>query len=446
MSENPDIRELSRKAIGNLRFDEPLDPGDPRLVPLNDVRGDFNEGHLLWQLGILEPGSAAETTIERQRLLFGGHRGCGMSTELRRLTQLLHRPDRYFVVFLDALTELDIHNLRYSDISLAKAKVLLLKLQDFNIEVANVFLAKLESWFDQRLRQRVTARDFALQITAGAQTKTGIPFLVDLFAKLQSSIKLNSTYKEEVRTVVRNTFSEFAEAFNTLIRHAEDRINAAGLGQRVLFIVDGTDRLQSEEADDFFINNVHQLQELDTNVIYCAPISLLTERIVLHSYEPFRLPMIKIQEKGARVVLPAPMERLRELVANRVSSELFDDPLTIDHLIEHAGGHVRDLIRLLRYALREAQGRVITKAMAEAAIRQLATEYRRLIEQDDYQLLVEIDRAPVDYAPISDKTRRMLYDLVLLEYNSFWWQSHPVVRTLPGYQQALAQSPHEATG
>ena len=446
MSENPDIRELSRKAIANLRFDEPLDPGDPRLVQLNDVRGDFNEGHLLWQLGILEPGSAAETTIERQRLLFGGHRGCGKSTELRRLAQLLHRPDRYFVVFLDALTELDIHNLRYSDISLAKAKALLLKLQDFNIEVANVFLAKLELWFDQRLRQRVTAQDFALQITAGAQTKTGIPFLVDLFAKLQSAIKLNSTYKEEVRTVVRNTFSEFAEAFNTLIQHAEDRINAAGLGQRVLFIVDGTDRLQSEEADDFFINNVHQLQELDTNVIYCAPISLLTERIVLHSYEPFRLPMIKIQEKGASEVLPDPMERLRELVANRVSSELFDDPLTIDHLIKHAGGHVRDLIRLLRYALREAQGRVITKAMDEAAIRQLATEYRRLIEQDDYQLLVEIDRAPVDYAPISDKTRRMLYDLVLLEYSSFWWQSHPVVRTLPGYQQALAQSPHEATG
>ncbi|ETW98679.1 MAG: hypothetical protein ETSY2_42435, partial [Candidatus Entotheonella gemina] len=108
-------------------------------------------------------------------------------------------------------------------------------------------------------------------------------------------------------------------------------------------------------------------------------------------------------------------------------------------------GHVRDLIRLLRYALRAAQGRLITREMADEAIRQLATEYRRLIQQDDYQVLVEIDRAADDFAPISDNTRRMLYDLILLEYNAYWWQSHPVVRTLPGYQRALEQANRQAT-
>ncbi len=231
-------------------------------------------------------------------------------------------------------------------------------------------------------------------------------------------MKLNSTYKEEVRTVVRNTFAEFSEAFNTLIQHVEDRIREASLGQRVLFIVDGTDRLGRDDAEDFFINDVYQLHSIETNVIYCAPIILLTERSVRHSFESLRLPMVKVKEKGAREVLTPPMEKLRELVTNRVSSELFEDQPTIDYLIEYSGGHVRDLIRLLMYALREAQGRLITRDMAEEAIRQLATDYRRLIEQDDYQLLVEIDLAPEDFAPISDKTRRMLYDLVLLEYNS----------------------------
>lgn len=97
-----DLKDLSRKAIVNLRFDEPLEPGDERLVQLNDVRGDFKESNLLWQLGIWESDGEAETTLERQRFLFGGHRGCGKSTELRQLAQKLHRPDRYFVVFLDA--------------------------------------------------------------------------------------------------------------------------------------------------------------------------------------------------------------------------------------------------------------------------------------------------------------------------------------------------------
>ncbi len=262
---------------------------------------------------------------------------------------------------------------------------------------------------------------------------------------MQSAIKLNSSYKEEVRRIVRNTFAEFAEAFNSLIHHVEDRVREASLGQRVLFIVDGTDRLRKEDADDFFIHDVYQLLSIETNIIYCAPIGLLTERSVLHSFEPFRLPMIKIKEKGAREALAPPMEKLRELVANRMSPELFENQPTMDYLIEYSGGHVRDLIRLLRYALRAAQGRLITREMADEAIRQLATEYRRLIQQDDYQVLVEIDRAADDFAPISDNTRRMLYDLILLEYNAYWWQSHPVVRTLPGYQRALEQANRQAT-
>lgn len=117
---------------------------------------------MLWQLGIREPDGPAEITLEQQRLLFGGHQGCGKSTELLQLAQKLHRPDRYFVVFLDALKELDPHNMRYSDISLAQAKSLLHQLQDSNIEVANTFLARLETWFDERLRKRETTKDFAL--------------------------------------------------------------------------------------------------------------------------------------------------------------------------------------------------------------------------------------------------------------------------------------------
>lgn len=226
--------------------------------------------------------------------------------------------------------------------------------------------------------------------------------------------------------------------------HVEDQINKAGLGQRVLFIVDGTDRLRSDDADDLFNRDVYQLQLIETSIIYCTPIGLLTERSVLHSFGPFRLPMIKVKEKGACEVLAPSMAKLQELISMRVSPDLFEDRTTIDYLIEHSGGHIRDLIRLLTYALREARGRSITREMTNEAIRQLATEYRRLIEQDDYQLLVEIDQAPVDFAPISDKTCRMLYDLVLLEYNSYWWQSHPTVRTLPGYQRALAQLSREA--
>ncbi len=77
-----DLQDLSSKAIANLGFNEPLEPEDKRLVQLNDVRGDFEEDKLLWHLGIRESDGPAEAIPERPRLLFGGHQGCGKSTEL----------------------------------------------------------------------------------------------------------------------------------------------------------------------------------------------------------------------------------------------------------------------------------------------------------------------------------------------------------------------------
>jgi hypothetical protein len=33
----------------------------------------------------------------------------------------------------------------------------------------------------------------------------------------------------------------------------------------------------------------------------------------------------------------------------------------------------------------------------------------------------------------------MLYNLILLEYDNYFWKSHPVITTLPGYQKAYQQ-------
>lgn len=149
--------------------------------------------------------------------------------------------------------------------------------------------------------------------------------------------------------------------------------------------------------------------------------------------------MIRIGEKSTNYDPSSPAaETLKQLIGKRMSMDLFEDIATVDYLIEHSGGHVRDLIRLLRYALREAQSRLVTRQMAEQAVKLLAAEYSRLIEQDDYKLLASIDNQPPDYAPVSEQTRRLLYDLILLEYNSYWWQTHPVVRSLPAYRRTAA--------
>ena len=58
------------------------------------------------------------------------HRGCGKSTELRRLRDDLNAPDAYYVVFTDATQELDIHYPRHQDILLHLASKLMERLGD----------------------------------------------------------------------------------------------------------------------------------------------------------------------------------------------------------------------------------------------------------------------------------------------------------------------------
>ena len=148
--------------------------------------------------------------------------------------------------------------------------------------------------------------------------------------------------------------------------------------------------------------------------------------------------MVKLAEKGSDEAIGVSWQRLREFVHRRLPAEHFADASTLDRLIADSGGHPRDLLRLLNFCFQEIDEGPITRQVAETAARRLSTEYRCLVQPDDFGLLAAIDHAAADYTPATMQTRRLLYDLVLLEYNSYWWQTHPAVRTLDGYRSAVA--------
>lgn len=419
-----------------LKFDEPLEPDDPRFVDTAKARGNFSFAGLLRRLGV-DP-QTLELKAERDNLylLFCGHRGCGKSTELRRLRATLDRPDKFCVVFLDAVRRLDTNNLQYADVLFALAQQLLKRIEQEAVAVDPVFLTRLESWFKERIESHAATKDFAAEIKAGVSAESGIPFLGRLFASITNSIKVNSTYKDELRRVLKNSFSEFAEAFNQLIAEAEAKLKEHDKGRKLLFIVDGTDRLSGEDSDRFFIYDVHQLQLIQSNFIYCAPISLTYEGSQV--YQNFshisRLPMIKLAEKGDSTPLEDGYQAMRNMIYRRADKTLFDAEETVNYLIAYSGGHPRDLLRLLGYAFEFADGERFDRVAAEKAVRQLANDYRRILEAEDFRLLWEIDQAPADRTQNSPQARHLLFNLALLEYNDYWWQSHPVVRSLRDYR------------
>ncbi|BBL74591.1 ATP-binding protein [Methylomagnum ishizawai] len=418
-----------------LRFDQPLAYDDPRYVDTAKARGNFNHTKIIRALMGGNPNGG-------NYFLYSGPIGCGKSTELRRLAVELHEPGQFYVVMLDTLERLDTHNLGYPDVLLALAAELLARIEGEGVVIDPMFLRNLTGWFSERIEKNERTRELAAEIKSGAEVQASIPFLCKLFASLTSSFKVNSTYKEELRTVVKNSYRDFSQAFNDLLVAARGALGRRGLGDRLLFLVDGTDRLSREDSKAFFIDNIHQLQQIQADFIYCAPIALVFNHrtFLLNIYtDLFHLPMIKLSEKSdldeARPD-PEGYAAMREMVLKRVAQELFDDLATLDYFIRYSGGNPRHLLRLLNYAYTEAESEFFDRAAAERAVKRYATDYRYQLAAEDFALLRRVD-ALEDVSQLSEDDRervgKLLYYGALLEYNSYWWRSHPVVRTLPAY-------------
>ncbi|MCX6581216.1 MAG: hypothetical protein NT166_13650 [Candidatus Aminicenantes bacterium] len=69
----------------NLNFDLPLAEDDPRYVDSEKGRGKFSYNEMYRTLGIDVKQGELRAPREKSYNLFCGHRGCGKSTELRRL-------------------------------------------------------------------------------------------------------------------------------------------------------------------------------------------------------------------------------------------------------------------------------------------------------------------------------------------------------------------------
>lgn len=111
------------------------------------------------------------------------------------------------------------------------------------------------------------------------------------------------------------------------------------------------------------------------------------------------------------------------------------DPGVADVLIESSGGHARDLLRLLHNAFMHSSSARFDRQAAERAVSELATDFLRILDAEDYAVLAAMDAAQAPPA-LTEQTRKLLYNLALLEYNNLYWRSHPTIRTLAQYEHA----------
>jgi energy-coupling factor transporter ATP-binding protein EcfA2 len=419
-------------------FRRDIGPDSPFHYPLEGHRGQYSRRKMLTAFhldgsGRLRPGAKPK---DAEAVLFGGHIGCGKSTELRDYAQLFQQT--YTVHHLELTKLLDINNLRFSDLLIALVHALTRTFEDQQLSLRPdpVFLDPVLNWFDTRIVKQERFKDIEGEIKTEIKAQGGIPWLGSLLATMTAKVRGGASYREELRREIRDGFLQLLGHFNALIAHANALLAHQGRGP-LLFIMDGTDKLSKEDANAFFHADVNQLGQIMTNLIVCAPISVLLEiGAVAQRFTRVQLPMVKIFEAD-ETPRPQDEDALIDLVLKRMPLPYFDDRETVRLLVRMSGGHVRDLLRLIRTCFSLLDGEQITRAVAEQAVQEVASEYRRLVQQSDWTDLVTIDQSQGEEKDRTEARLRLLYDLVLLEYNSYWWCSHPLVRTLRPYQTAL---------
>jgi len=426
--------------LQQIEFEEAVRPEDPRFVDTEVARGSPRTlDRIARKFGLNMSSGEFYPATKRHSLLFG-HIGCGKTTELLHLSEKLRAGRQLYVVNVDVLNELDRNNLQYADALMALAKGLLGALAADNIDLEGNAAHGLERWFAEHVKTEDRAKELVAQLETNVKVEGGIPFLAKLFASFTAAAKTNATYKDSLRIVIRNTFTQFADAFNSFLRSAEKALLDAGKGRRILFVIDSTDKLSSDDTKRFFVDDAEQLLAIEALMLYTAPLSLKYDGIPLGKVDDIVLPVIKLKERDGTAYASG-CNAMRSMLLRRADESVFSDSALIDMIVESSGGHPRELLRLLKLCCEFAEGDQIDRIAVSAAIKALASDYRRFLEPEDYDLLVQMDRESEQHGGNNERTRRLLYRLALIEYNDGGWRrSHPVVRSLEGYSRALQAS------
>jgi hypothetical protein len=423
------------EVLQKIEYEEALPDGDPRYVDSREARGSEKTFTRLARKFGWDPASNAFFAPYEKHILFFGHIGIGKTTELRRYAGQLNASRRFYVVEVDVLAKLDRNNLQYTEVLMAMAETLLERLHGDGVALAAEALEPLQHWFGNVVETQTTTKELSAELKTVAEGGGGIPGLMKLLATFTAAFKTGSSQKSEWQRKIRNDFSALAQAFNTLIRRAEAQLAREARAERLLFLIDGTDKMRGEDTQQFFVQDAEQLLAIETLVIYTAPLHLKYDgRLGGKLDADIVLPMMKLYERdGGR--FEAGWRTMRRLLLLRADGGLFASDAEVDRLVEFSGGHPRELLRLLKLCCELAEDR-IDASVVQTAIQKLAADYRYFLKPADYALLKTIDSNPVD-AGNDEQAQELLHRLALLQYNDGTWRrSHPVVRTLEGYGAA----------
>lgn len=366
---------------------------------------------------------------EDSACLLLGHRGCGKSTELNRMTERL-AGDGYYVRTVKCGVDLDLFNIVYSDLFILMGEALLEIAQEAGCKLEDRVIESIENFWREGTETTISQETETESTETGASLETKGIFagILNVFARIKTDLKFN----EEIRKEYRRKISVRSSEWIGILGDVAEEITRKTNGKSPIIIFEDLDKLNPEDAWKVFYHYAAVLSGMRFPVIYTFPIGLSYD-VRFSAMESYfitkTLPMIKIAkmddqpfEEGIHII--------NRIVQKRASLNLFEENV-LEKLIRYTGGSLRDLFHGIISSAKRAERRgseMVSMEDAERALEELKTSLTRRIEKKDYDFLLNIYNGNKELIEDKEMLLKMLQASVVLEYNGKRWHNvHPLV-------------------
>ena len=358
------------------------------------------------------------------KYFLSGHRGCGKSTELRRVAANPNILARFWPVHFTIQEVADINDLDFVDVLVAMAAQIFTQYHDSKQgrKLPNQALKELKTWKD-----RVDGKTRMVEIGGGLEL--GLE-LQTFFGKIGPSIKLEAAKRREFRDEVKKDISGLIGLINLITTTIQGQT-----ARLPLVLIDDLDKPDLELARAIFHDHRAQMLQPNCAVVYTVSSPLFFS---LEFYDAIResavfLPNVKLHPKGKPDERDVDGYRVMRMFAHkRMEPELIMSD-ALEQAIWLSGGLFREMCRVVRIAIDNAQAASRTQIVIDDVRRaeaELRNEFRRFLDPDQRKLLKQV-RADNELRRPSD-LGLLFQALAVLEYRNDenWCNVHPALYAL----------------
>jgi hypothetical protein len=344
--------------------------------------------------------------------------------------------DRYFTVFFSISDLIEMPDINHINILFAIAVQLMAKAENEEIEIDPAKKDAFFNWF----KERTQVNEFKLT----GEAETGL----DLFKLLKFKLKADRTMREEIKQKFTRNSRDLIDTLNLMAAEVELACN-----KKIVVIIDDLDKLELDDVEKIFKQNLNALLQPNFTVVYTIPIATIRDGVLKKHIEDavsnriFVMPVLKLYAKGeshqpGAQVFPETMDKLCEILRKRVSDDLFTEEIGLE-IAKFSGGVMRELIRISQECCRLMLVRLRKKARNQESIedQQIDSEILNraldILRNDMTITLSKSDREILqqtynNYRPDDPKQQEfldLLHNTYAIEYRNTesWYDLHPLV-------------------